>query len=374
MKKLKVMTVLGTRPEIIRLSRIIPMLEKFTDHTLVHTGQNYDFELNEIFFSDLNLSRPDLYLNCSSPGESNINAIGKILIEMDPLLRRIMPDAVFVLGDTNSCLSAIAAKKLRIPVFHYEAGNRCFDQNVPEESNRKIVDHISDINITYSEIARSYLLREGLSPDRVINVGSPMREVIEYYSKNILESKILSDLSLVSNSYIVVSAHREENIENQDNFSQFINMINKLAELYLMPVILSAHPRTMKKLQKSNIALHGMIRVMKPIGFTDYICLQKNSYIVLSDSGTITEESSIIGFDAINIRENFERPEGMEVGAVCLTGFDFDVINNCIQIIKGSINKRENVVDYLSNNVSEKIIKILYSYNNYVKKYIYHNK
>jgi UDP-N-acetylglucosamine 2-epimerase (non-hydrolysing) len=218
------------------------------------------------------------------------------------------------------------------------------------------------------------LLREGLSPDRVINVGSPMREVIEYYSKNILESKSLSDLSLVSNSYIVVSAHREENIENQDNFSQFINMINKLAELYLMPVILSAHPRTMKKLQKSNIALHGMIRVMKPIGFTDYICLQKNSYIVLSDSGTITEESSIIGFDAINIRENFERPEGMEVGAVCLTGFDFDVINNCIQIIKGSINKRENVVDYLSNNVSEKIIKILYSYNNYVKKYIYHNK
>lgn len=372
--KLHVVTVVGTRPEIIRLSRVISRLNESTaiKHTLIHTGQNYDYNLNEVFFKELEIKKPDIFLECAAGNASE--TIGNILIKIDPVLDELKPDAFLVLGDTNSCLSAIVAKKKKIPIFHMEAGNRCFDQNVPEETNRKIVDHISDINLPYSTIARDYLLREGLLPDRVIKTGSPMAEVLDFYSKKITNSKILSDLSLESEKYFVVSSHREENVDILSKLEELISSLNALVEKYKYPVIFSTHPRTRKQLDKLKVKPNNKIQFMDPLGFIDYVCLQKNAFMVLSDSGTISEESSILNFRALNIRSSHERPEAMEETSVIMTDINKNRILQGVESINSqSVNYREfnEVKDYKSLNVSKKIERIIISYTDYINKNVW---
>jgi UDP-N-acetylglucosamine 2-epimerase len=375
MKKLKVLTVVGTRPEIIRLSRVLIALDnsEVIDHILVHTGQNYDYELNEVFFEDLGLRKPDYFLNAA--GSNATTTAGQILINIDPVLEKIKPNAFLVLGDTNSCLCAIAAKKRKIPIFHMEAGNRCFDQRVPEETNRKIVDHISDINLTYSSIAREYLLKEGLPADRIIKTGSPMYEVLHHYMPKIDSSNILSKLNLSKENYFVVSAHREENISNDENFNGLITSLNKIADIYDLPIVFSTHPRTRNKLNESNIKLHPLIQIMKPLGFHDYNHLQKNAKVVLSDSGTISEEASIMRFPALNIRETHERPEAMEEASVIMVGLTKDRILQGIKILEDqTTNILRYVADYNMPNVSDKVVRIILSYTDYIKRTVWGEK
>tara|TARA_B100001029_G_C15058367_1_gene456240 strand:+ start:806 stop:1954 length:1149 start_codon:yes stop_codon:yes gene_type:complete len=374
-KKLKIATIVGTRPEIIRLSSIINRLNKskYIDHSLIHTGQNYDKNLNDIFFKDLEIKKPDYYLNAAK--ETPTKTIGEILINIEPVLNKIKPDAILVLGDTNSCLSVIAAKKKKIPVFHFEAGNRCFDMRVPEETNRTIVDHISDINLTYSDIAREHLIKEGLDSDRIIKVGSPMFEVIKKHKSKITKSKILNKLKLKKQKYILVSCHREENVDNLKNFNKLIESLNHLAETYKFPIIFSAHPRTKKIIQKRKPNLNKLIKLIEPQGFIDYNNLQINSFVVLSDSGTISEESSILNFRALNIRESHERPEAMEESSVILTGLDYKRVLQGIGSVKNQEtgNKRNIslVSDYNIPNVSIKVERIILSYINYVNRVVW---
>ena len=372
MKKLKVMTVVGTRPEIIRLSAVIRALDRSEaiEHILVHTGQNYDYELNDVFFSDLQLKKPDHYLNAATGGA--IETIGNILLRIGPIIEEVSPDAFLVLGDTNSCLCAIAAKRKRIAVFHMEAGNRCFDQRVPEEINRKIVDHISDINLTYSDISREYLLREGISPDRVIKTGSPMFEVLRSQEEAIARSDILTRLSLQERQYFVVSAHREENIDSERNFTDLVNSLNAVAEQYGLPIIFSTHPRTAKRIAEQNAVLHPLIQNLKPMGFNDYVRLQQSAKAVLSDSGTISEESSILGLRALNIRQAHERPEAMEEASVMMVGLGKDRILQGLLILESQEKDTlRPVADYSMPNVSEKVVRIILSYTDYVKRVVW---
>ncbi|MDP3667450.1 MAG: UDP-N-acetylglucosamine 2-epimerase (non-hydrolyzing) [Sediminibacterium sp.] len=373
--KLKVMTVVGTRPEIIRLSRVMAKLDESQaiEHTLVHTGQNYDYELNQIFFDDLNIRKPDYFLDAA--GATAIETIGQILIKIDLLLEKKQPDAFLVLGDTNSCLCALPAKKRHIPIFHMEAGNRCFDQRVPEETNRKIVDHISDINLTYSSIAREYLLREGLPADRIIKTGSPMFEVLQHYLPYISASDVLTRLNLTEQKYFVVSSHREENINNEQNFNGLIKSLNFIADKYSFPVIVSTHPRTRKKIESEKVQVHPGIRFLKPLGFNDYNALQMKSFAVLSDSGTISEESSILNFRALNIRDAHERPEAMEETAVMMVGLDPDrILRGLIQLENQHIGNERSfrlVQDYSMPDVADKVVRIILSYTNYVKRVVW---
>jgi UDP-N-acetylglucosamine 2-epimerase (non-hydrolysing) len=374
MNKLKVVTVVGTRPEIIRLSRVLLKLDatESIDHILVHTGQNYDYELNEVFFQDLGLRKPDYFLNAAG-GNATVTA-GKILMNIDPVLEKIQPDAFLVLGDTNSCLCAIAAKKRKIPIFHMEAGNRCFDQRVPEETNRKIVDHVSDINLTYSSIAREYLLREGLPADRVIKTGSPIYEVVHAYKDKIEGSEVLSRLDLKEGEYFLVSAHREENI-NSDNFLNLVKSLNVVAEKYQMPVIVSTHPRTRNRINETGVEFNSLIQLMKPLGFHDYNHLQMKAKAVLSDSGTISEESSIMNFPALNIREAHERPEAMEEASVMMVGLNPERIMQGLVVLdsqeRGDIRNLRPVYDYSMPNISDKIVRIILSYSDYVKRVVW---
>jgi len=369
------MTVVGTRPEIIRLACVLQKLDvsEAIDHTLVHTGQNYDYELNEIFFEDLGLRKPDFFLEAA--GKNATETAGQILIKIDPVLEQVQPDAFLVLGDTNSCLCAIAAKKRHIPIFHMEAGNRCFDQRVPEESNRKIVDHIADINLTYSSIAREYLLREGISADRIIKTGSPMFEVLTKYLPVIEKSDVLDRFNLKKGEYFVVSSHREENINNPKNFTGLIETLNVIAKKYGYPVIVSTHPRTRKMLEEKEVTVNSLVQFLKPLGFTDYNALQVNSFAVLSDSGTISEESSILNFRALNIREAHERPEAMEEASVMMVGLCSERIQQgLVQLQYQKIGAERNfrqVVDYSMPNVSDKVVRIILSYVNYVKRVIW---
>lgn len=392
--KLKVMTVVGTRPEIIRLSRVMAALDASPaiEHITVHTGQNYDYELNEVFYEDLGIRKPDFFLNAA--GTTATATVGQILINIDPILEEVQPDAFMVLGDTNSCLCAIPAKKRKIPIFHMEAGNRCFDQRVPEETNRKIVDHISDINMTYSDIAREYLLREGLSPDRVIKTGSPMFEVLHHYLPKIEKSNVLERLELEKGKYFVVSAHREENISNDRTFFGLLEALNRIAETYGYPVIVSTHPRTRKRLEaletatdhSAPVSLHPLIQWQKPLGFSDYNALQLHAYAVLSDSGTISEESSILNFRALNIREAHERPEAMEEASVMMVGLDPDrILQGLQQLQLQNIAPRNSspvahlpslvtlrpVADYSMPNVSEKVVRIILSYTDYINRVVW---
>ena len=375
MKRLKVLTVVGTRPEIIRLSCVLQKLDasEAIEHILVHTGQNYDYELNEVFFEDLGLRKPDYFLNAA--GKNATETAGLILINIDPVLEEVQPDAFMVLGDTNSCLCAIAAKKRHIPIFHMEAGNRCFDQRVPEESNRKIVDHISDINMTYSDIAREYLLAEGLRPDRIIKTGSPMYEVLMNYLPKVKKSEIIHSLGLKNQEYFVVSAHREENISSERNFFNLVKILNQVAEEYNYPVIVSTHPRTRKMIEKHNIQFHENVKLMKPMGLSDYISLQMNAKAVLSDSGTISEESSILNFRALNIREAHERPEAMEEASVMMVGLNPErVMQGLMQLETQNITTDRNfrpVNDYSMPNVSDKVVRIILSYTDYIKRVVW---
>lgn len=374
MKKLKVLTVVGTRPEIIRLSRVMAKLDasEAIEHITVHTGQNYDYELNQIFYEDLEIRKPDYFLNAA--GVSPSATIGQILINIDPILEEEKPDAFLILGDTNSCLCAIPAKKRRIPIFHMEAGNRCFDQRVPEETNRKIVDHISDINLTYSSIAREYLLREGLPPDRVIKTGSPMYEVLHYYKAKIEKSDILKRLGLKKNNFFVVSSHREENINDEKNFYNLIESLNSIANTYNLPIIVSTHPRTRKMIESKQVRINSLVQWMKPMGFTDYNALQLNAFAVLSDSGTISEESSILNFRALNIRESHERPEAMEEASVMMVGLNKDRILQGLELLKYHNTKIRNfrlVQDYSKPNVSDKVVRIILSYTDYIKRVVW---
>ena len=375
MKKLKVLTVVGTRPEIIRLSCVLQKLDssEAIEHTLVHTGQNYDYELNEIFFEDLGLRKPDYFLNAA--GKNATETAGQILINIDPVLEIVNPDAFLVLGDTNSCLCAIAAKKRHIPIFHMEAGNRCFDQRVPEESNRKIVDHTADINLTYSDIAREYLLAEGLRPDSVIKTGSPMYEVLMTYKPKIDKSGILNNLKLKQGHYFVVSAHREENISSEKNFFNLVNILNTISEQYKLPIIVSTHPRTRKMIEKHNIQFNPLVKLMKPMGLSDYLSLQINAKAVLSDSGTISEESSILNFRALNIREAHERPEAMEEASVMMVGLNPErVMQGLIQLEEQKIGDARNLLpvkDYSMPNVSDKVVRIILSYTDYIKRVVW---
>ncbi len=371
-KKLKVMTIVGTRPEIIRLSSVIAKLEKSNaiNHILVHTGQNYDYELNEIFFNDFNLRKPDYFLNAAGVGASE--TIGKILIAIDPIMEKENPDAILILGDTNSCLCAIPAKKRHIPIFHMEAGNRCFDQRVPEETNRKIVDHIADINLTYSNIAREYLLKEGLPADKIIKTGSPMFEVIINKLEDIQASNILSELQLIKNQYFVISAHREENINSDKNFFDLVDSLNAIAEIYKLPIIFSTHPRTKNKIDELNIKFNDLISLMKPMGFNDYVKLQKDSKAVLSDSGTISEESSILRFSALNIREAHERPEAMEETSVMMVGLQKDRILQALEVLDTQKDDTlRQVADYSMPNVSDKVLRVILSYTDYINKTVW---
>jgi UDP-N-acetylglucosamine 2-epimerase len=375
MKKLKVMTVVGTRPEIIRLSRTLYALDssEAIDHIIVHTGQNYDYELNQIFFDDLGLRKPDYFLEAA--GKTATETVGNILIKIDPLLEEIQPDAFLVLGDTNSCLCAIPAKKRHIPIFHMEAGNRCFDQRVPEETNRKIVDHVSDINLTYSDIAREYLLREGLSPDKVIKTGSPMYEVLNHYLPQIQASKVLNKLNLESGKFFVVSSHREENINSEKNFKGLMTSLNTIAEKYEYPIIVSTHPRTQNMINKMQIEMRSEIQFLKPLGFHDYNALQMQAYAVLSDSGTISEESSILNFRALNIRQAHERPEAMEEASVMMVGLSPErIMQGLVQVLQQKVGSERNffpVNDYSSPNVSEKVVRIILSYTDYIKRTVW---
>jgi len=371
-QKLKVMTIVGTRPEIIRLSAVIAKLEKSNaiEHILVHTGQNYDYELNEVFFNDFKLRKPDYFLDAAGSGASE--TIGKIIIAIDEVFEKEKPDSVLILGDTNSCLCAIPAKKKKIPIFHMEAGNRCFDQRVPEETNRKIVDHIADINMTYSDIAREYLLKEGLPADRIIKTGSPMFEVINQKRDDINSSNILEELNLTQDKYFIVSAHREENISSDKNFLDLVDTLNIIAEIYKLPVIVSTHPRTRNRINELNIKFNPLVQLMKPLGFNDYIKLQKAAKAVLSDSGTISEESSILKFPALNIREAHERPEAMEEASVMMVGLEKNRILQALEVLK--IQKTDDlrlVSDYSMPNVSDKVLRIILSYTDYVNKTVW---
>lgn len=372
MKKLKVMTVIGTRPEIIRLSAVINKLEESEaiDHILVHTGQNYDYELNEVFFNDFKLKKPDYFLNAATG--TAVETIGNILVKIDPIMEEVKPDAFLVLGDTNSCLTAIAAKRRHIPIFHMEAGNRCFDQRVPEETNRKIVDHSSDINLTYSDIAREYLLKEGLPADRIIKTGSPMFEVINSRKEDIEKSDVLERLNLKEGQYFVVSAHREENINSEVNFLNLIDSMNAVAGKYNMPVIVSTHPRTRKMIESKSIVFNPLITLMKPLGFNDYVKLQTKAKTVLSDSGTISEESSILGFKALNIRQAHERPEAMEEASVMMVGVEKERILQGLEVLETQdVGTLRRVADYSMPNVSDKVLRIILSYTDYVNRVVW---
>ena len=367
--KFKVVTVVGTRPEIIRLSRVMARLDQFMEQTIVHTGQNYDYALNEVFFRDLEIRKPDYFLStaCATPAET----IGRVIGEVDKVLAKIAPDAFLVLGDTNSCLAAIAAKRRRIPVFHMEAGNRCFDFRVPEEINRRIVDVVADVNLTYSTIARQYLLAEGFPPDRVIKTGSPMFEVLNYYRPAIQGSQIVRELGLENNKYLLVSAHREENVDPDDKVQDLMQLLNALGDRFDEPVVVSTHPRTRKRLEKLSLPCHRNVRLLAPFGFLDYVNLQINARIVLSDSGTITEESSILNFPALNIREAHERPEGFEEASVMLTGMNCERVLQAIEVLKqqprGDRRLLGLVADYAVPNVSDKVLRIILSYTDYVR-------
>ena len=373
MKKLKVMTVVGTRPEIIRLACVLPRLDEHFDHVLVHTGQNYDYELNQIFFDDLSIRKPDYFLEAA--GRNGAETIGKVIIPVDQVLEEVCPDALLVLGDTNSCLSVLPAKRRKIPTFHMEAGNRCFDMRVPEEINRRIVDHTADVNLTYSTIAREYLLNEGLPADRIIKTGSPMDEVLYFYRKKIESSKILNQLQLEEGRFFVVSAHREENVDSELNFLKLVNILNTVSEKYDLPVIVTTHPRTQNHIEGKKIKFHENIQLLKPLGFTDYNKLQISAKAVLSDSGTINEESSILNFPALNIREAHERPEGMEEAVVMMVGLNVDRVIQALTILErqsidgqGIIRK---VYDYSMPNVSQKIVRIIQSYTDYVNRVVW---
>jgi UDP-N-acetylglucosamine 2-epimerase len=375
MKKLKVMTVVGTRPEIIRLSRVLAALDQHCEHVLVHTGQNYDFELNQVFFDDLGVRKPDHFLSSAAGSKSAAHTIGNLIIAVDEVLDVVQPDAMLVLGDTNSCLSVIPAKRRQIPIFHMEAGNRCFDQRVPEETNRRIVDHTADINLTYSTIARDYLLREGLAPDRVIKTGSPMFEVLTHYRPQIDASDVLQRLDLAEQGYFVVSAHREENIESERCFTKLVKVLNSVAEEYQLPVIVSTHPRTQKRVNSTGAAFHPLVRLLKPLGFHDYVKLQMSARAVLSDSGTINEESSILNFPALNLREAHERPEGMEEGAVMMVGLEKERVHQGLQILasqqRGADRSLRLVDDYSMPNVADKVVRIIHSYTDYVSRVVW---
>jgi len=371
-KKLKVMTVVGTRPEIIRLACVLQKLEssEAIEHIIVHTGQNYDYELNEVFFKDFNLRKPDYFLNAALG--SATETIGNILIKIDPILEEVKPDAFLVLGDTNSCLCAIPAKKRQIPIFHMEAGNRCFDQRVPEETNRKIVDHISDINMTYSDIAREYLLREGLPADRIIKTGSPIYEVVHSKLEDIGKSIILKELKLEKEKYFVVSAHREENIGSDENFFDLVDTLNEIAAIYNMPVIVSTHPRTRNKIEAKEVAFHPLVQLMKPMGYNDYNKLQLDAFVVLSDSGTISEESSIMKFRALNIRQAHERPEAMEEASVMMVGLEKTRVMQGLKILETQEKDTlREVADYSMPNVSDKVLRIILSYTDYINRVVW---
>jgi UDP-N-acetylglucosamine 2-epimerase len=373
MKKLKVATIVGTRPEIIRLSRVMARLDEHCDHVIVHTGQNYDYELNQIFFEDLGIRRPDCFLEAA--GGSAAETIGKVIIATDGMLAETRPDAVLVLGDTNSSLAVLPAKRRKIPTFHMEAGNRCFDQRVPEEINRRLVDHMADVNLTYSTIAREYLLREGLPPDLVIKTGSPMREVLDHYRARIDASDAVSRLGLQPDRYFVVSAHREENVDSETNFRRLVEALNAVAERFGFPVVVSTHPRTRKRIEATGVKFHPGIQLLKPLGFSDYVSLQLRARAVLSDSGTITEESSILNFPALNLREAHERPEGVEEGAVMMTGMSLDRILQGLSILesqpRGGNRLLRLVDDYATTNVSDKVLRIIISYTDYVNRVVW---
>lgn len=369
-QKLKVVTVVGTRPEIIRLSRVMDKLDEHCEHVLVHTGQNYDYELNEIFFQDLGVRRPDHFLNAA--GQSGAETIGNVIIAVDRILAEVQPQALLVLGDTNSCMAVIPAKRRKIPTFHMEAGNRCFDMRVPEEINRRIVDHTADINLTYSTIARDYLLREGLSPDMVIKTGSPMFEVLNHYREGIEQSDVLQRLGLEEGKFFIVSAHREENIDSDKNFLKLVDVLNTVATHYDYPVIVSTHPRTQKRVDAMGIEFHANVRLLKPMGFKDYNKLQLSAKASLSDSGTINEESSILNFPALNLREAHERPEGMEEASVMMVGLEADRVMQALQVLESQLQGEERtlrlVADYSMPNVSDKVVRIIHSYRDYVMR------
>ena len=375
MKKLKIMTVVGTRPEIIRLSRVIAALDDNCNHVLVHTGQNYDYALNQVFFDDLSVRKPDYFLNSAEGSTSAAHTIGNLITAMDGLLAQVQPEAMLVLGDTNSCLSVIPAKRRKVPIFHMEAGNRCFDQRVPEETNRRIVDHTADVNLTYSTIARDYLLREGLPPDQIIKTGSPMFEVLHYYLPQIKASDAVARLGLMPRQFFVVSAHREENIESEKSFTKLVAVLNSVAEEHDLPVVVSTHPRTQKRVDATGVDFHPNVRLMKPLGFHDYVNLQMNAEAVLSDSGTINEESSILNFPALNLREAHERPEGMEEAAVMMVGLEVDRVRQGLAIVckqaRGEQRDLQLVADYSIPNVSAKIVRILHSYTDYVNRIVW---
>lgn len=373
MKKLKVATVVGTRPEIIRLSRVLAALDTHCEHVLIHTGQNYDYELNGIFFSDLGIRKPDIFLEAA--GATGAETVGKVIIAVDQALAEVAPDAMLVLGDTNSCLAVIPAKRRKIPIFHMEAGNRCFDMRVPEEINRRIVDHTADINLTYSDIAREYLLAEGLPADRVIKTGSPMREVLAHYAGGIAASDVLERLALEPGRYFVVSAHREENIDSEKNFAGLVEVLSAVAAHYDMPVIVSTHPRTRKKFDAMGVALDPRVQLLKPLGFSDYVRLQSEAKATLSDSGTINEESSILNFPALNLRDAHERPEGMEEASVMMVGMNPERVMQALAILEsqpvGEIRLLRQVADYSMPNVSEKVVRIIHSYVDYVNRVVW---
>ena len=373
MKKLKLMTVVGTRPEIIRLSRVMAVCDKYFDHILVHTGQNYDYELNEIFFTDLGIRKPDYFLEAA--GKTGAETIGNVIIAVDKVLEEVQPEALLVLGDTNSCISVLPAKRRKIPTFHMEAGNRCFDMRVPEEINRRIVDHTADINLTYSTIARDYLLSEGLRPDQIIKTGSPMFEVLNFYRQKIEDSKVLTTLNLKENEYFVVSAHREENINSDKNFLDMVDMLNAVAQQYQLPVIVSTHPRTRKRIEEMGIEFNPLIQLLKPLGFSDYNKLQLSAKATLSDSGTINEESSILNFPALNLRQAHERPEGMEEAAVMMVGLTAERVLQGLEILenqeRGDKRSLRLVEDYSMPNVAEKVARIILSYTDYVNRVVW---
>jgi UDP-N-acetyl-L-fucosamine synthase len=374
-KKLKIVSVVGTRPEIIRLSRVLAKLDEHCEHILVHTGQNYDYELNQVFFDDLGVRKPDYFLNSADGSSGAAHTIGNLIIAVDKVLADVAPEAMLVLGDTNSCLSVIPAKRRKIPIFHMEAGNRCFDQRVPEETNRRIVDHTADVNLTYSTIARDYLLREGLPPDLVIKTGSPMFEVLNHYRPQIEASDVLTRLSLKAEQYFVVSAHREENIESPKSFTKLVAVINAVAEDYQLPVIVSTHPRTQKRIDATGATFHPQVRLLKPLGFYDYVKLQLSAKAVLSDSGTINEESSILNFPALNLREAHERPEGMEEAFVMMVGLGTERVRQALDILntqkRGEARNLRTAADYSMPNVSDKVVRIIHSYTDYVNRVVW---